>query len=261
MVKDYAAITCPGAVRQNNEDTYVADPGLKLFVVADGMGGHSAGEVAAAIAAYQIRQEVAAGTDLTPAIIKAHEDIVSCAKARANHMGSTVVAYRGHNDKDFQISWVGDSRAYLWDFSDGANNLELITRDHSFVQTLVDQGSISETDAKTHPQRHIITQCLGHQSKQPIRVDSVAHKWREDQWVILCSDGLNGDVSDQAIADTLAECSSLQDAVNALEELAMAAGGNDNITIVIISSPKSANVGSRWWRKLASRISQALAKQ
>ena len=256
MELTYAASTCPGAVRKNNEDSYAADANLGLFVVADGMGGHSAGEVASAIATYQIQRASRQGTPLREAIRLAHEAVLENAHELGNHMGSTVVAFKTTKQDSFDIAWVGDSRAYLWDFGTGNNNLSRLSRDHSFVQTLIEEGSISEAEARVHPHRHIITQCLGHQGNPAINIDHSHHKWEANQWVVLCTDGLNGEVSDQAIADTLAASASPESAVAELEQLAMDAGGSDNITVLIVSSPQSPTLFEKtksWWRNLFNR--------
>merc|ERR1711916_11720 len=137
-----------------------ADDQLGLFMVADGMGGHKAGEVASAIAIHQTHVYVAQGVSLPEALRKTHLDILNAAETKNNGMGSTGVAIL-QNGHDYEVNWVGDSRAYRYSFGPGENKLERITQDHSFVQKLIDNGNITEEEARHHPQRNVITQCLG----------------------------------------------------------------------------------------------------
>ena len=138
-----------GLRRELNEDTYYSDSELGLWLVADGMGGHEFGEVASALARDAVVREVRAGKSLTDAIRSADEDIIRQSKRRADSlpMGTTMVALRV-NDNRFELGWVGDSRAYLWN-----GQLRQLSSDHSYVQELIDQGAITAEQARTHPHR------------------------------------------------------------------------------------------------------------
>ena len=153
-----ASATHSGLVRETNEDAFWADSTIRLWVVADGMGGHRAGEVASAIVIKEIPRSIQNGKSLSEAISVAHLAIRDAA-ARGEggwNMGSTVVAARLEG-LHYQIAWVGDSRAYLW------NGVELLrlTKDHSYVQLLLDKGLISEEEVYSHPSRNLIAQGLG----------------------------------------------------------------------------------------------------
>src|SRR5690606_40296042 len=117
-------------------------------------------------------------------------------------MGSTVVALKSKSEK-YQVAWVGDSRAYLWTPSLEGGRLEQLSTDHSYVQLLVDTGVIRPEDADSHPEKNIITQCLGMQELEKVKVDHTEHSWQKNQWILLCSDGLTDEVSDQTIAQIL----------------------------------------------------------
>lgn len=242
MPVKYAARTDSGAVRTNNEDSFSVDGELGLFMVADGMGGHAAGEVAAAIAIHQTHKYVVDGLSLADAISRTHHDILAASSERSNGMGSTAVVMQQKKNDHYEINWVGDSRAYAYSFGSSQHKLERISHDHSFVQTLVDKGSITEAEARNHPQRNIITQCLGNKMQPDVNVGITKGSWRANQWLILCSDGLTGELDDRTILQILSSSSNSVEAVNRLIEQAIHFGGADNVTVVIIESPKKMNV-------------------
>lgn len=234
----FACATDVGRVRDHNEDNFCAVPEDGLWVVADGMGGHAAGEVASAIATEHIVSEVGRGTSLCSAVGGAHRAIIAAAHEGRGTlgMGCTVVALRLFGC-DFEVAWVGDSRAYLWD-----GCLQPLTRDHSFVQQLIDSGSITEGEARVHPQRSIITQALGAKDLHQVQVDSVTGRLLKGQSIMLCSDGLTGEVEDEQIAAILQNAGSEEQAVESLISAANDNGGSDNITVVLVSAPEEAPV-------------------
>jgi len=146
-------------------------------------------------------------------------------------MGCTVAALQ-LNERGYQIAWVGDSRIYLWN-----GTLQQLSKDHSYVQRLVDAGVIAPGDAHTHPQRNIITQALGGQEFGPLRVDSVTGRFNHDDLFMLCSDGLTGEVTDSQIVELLSAQSSLQEKADRLVQAALDHGGADNITVVLVKIP------------------------
>ncbi|WP_317928698.1 PP2C family protein-serine/threonine phosphatase [Halioxenophilus sp. WMMB6] len=253
MPVSFAAKTDPGKVRTNNEDSYTVDVNLGLFMVADGMGGHDAGEVAAAMAIFQTHRYIAAGVSLTDSLSKTHQDILQAGGKNRHSMGSTGVALH-HLGDQYEVGWVGDSRAYRYTFGTGQNLLERLTQDHSFVQTLIDQGSITEEEARVHPQRNVITQCLGNRSQEQVKVGKTAGIWRPNQWLLLCSDGLTGELDDQAISQILSSCNGSENAVELLVQAAIAKGGNDNITVIIVESPKQPSWIDSFRQKLLSLL-------
>ncbi len=238
---DYSAASHPGLMRDNNEDCFLSRPEHGLWLVADGMGGHEAGEVASAI----VRDTIERTTQNNPqislhdSIQRAHASILSSAAQGigAPGMGSTVVALKNLSDNKYQVAWVGDSRAYLWTPTRDGGRLEQLSIDHSYVQMLVETGVIRPEDAESHPEKNIITQCLGMQELTQVRVDVVEHQWQTDQWILLCSDGLTDEVSDKTIAHILFESQDCLSAVDQLLHAALTSGGRDNITLQIIESP------------------------
>jgi len=115
--------------------------------------------------------------------------------------------------------------------------LEQLSRDHSYVQLLLASGAIGEDEVANHPDKNVITQCIGSQDVSELHIDSVKGQWQEKQWILLCSDGLSDELSDQQIAETLSTATNPKDAVNKLMKRALHKGGRDNITVQVIESP------------------------
>jgi len=238
----YAAITDVGLQRNNNEDAYYASPSSGLWVVADGMGGHAAGEVASDIVIKSIAREIENGDALENAIQKSHHDILNAANSGIGGvgMGSTVVALKMQQNQ-YEICWVGDSRAYLLapSLEDGKLALTQLTTDHSYVQLLYQSGAIKLEEIDTHPEKNIITQCLGSVELAEVNVDKVVGEWIPNSKILLCSDGLSDFVNDDQIKEILAANNNVSAAANALIQAALDGGGKDNITVAIISSPNA----------------------
>lgn len=235
-----SARTHTGNVRSGNEDHVFSNDDLGLWLVADGMGGHEAGEVASYITAEIIAEEIRKGSDLSSAIQKSHQGILKAAEAGrgARGMGSTVVAVHRLDDEHWQMGWVGDSRAYLWTRNtDKEGELQQISRDHSYVQALVDSGAITELEMESHPDKNVITQCLGSLEIPQVRVDTLDGQWVPHQKILLCSDGLSDEVSDMAIACILNENEDSHVAIDKLIEAALANGGRDNVSAILIDAP------------------------
>ncbi len=230
----YSAATDVGLQRTNNEDSYLSCPDLGLWIVADGMGGHAAGEVASAIVSETIKTEVENGAELSDAIQASHREVLtSAANGHGGQgMGSTVVTMQT-NGHHYEIAWVGDSRAYLWSPSSD-QRLKQLTTDHSYVQMLYQTGAISEEELDTHPEKNIITQCLGSIELESVSVDTCEGEWQKGEWIILCSDGLSDAVPSDDIVDILTNVTSAQAAADALIKSALDHGGKDNITVSVI---------------------------
>ncbi|MDZ7924147.1 MAG: Stp1/IreP family PP2C-type Ser/Thr phosphatase [Marinagarivorans sp.] len=234
----YSAKTDIGLVRSNNEDALLVKPALRLWAVADGMGGHASGEVASEITNKVIEQGINNGLTLAEAIQQAHKSVIKEAQQNTEYagMGSTVVAILS-SGAQYQVAWVGDSRAYLWGRSKLGRQLEQLTTDHSYVQMLYQAGAITAKEMHCHPERNVITQCLGSEDLISVQVDTIDREWAKDDWVLLCSDGLTDVVNDQNICDVLSAHTKIDAAVDALIELAIANGGRDNISVLIVSKP------------------------
>jgi len=228
---EFGHSTHVGLRREHNEDTYYADAELGLWLVADGMGGHEHGEVASAIARDAMVREVAAGAPLAQAVQRADEEIIqhSSRKAEALPMGTTIAAMRLH-ENEYEICWVGDSRVYLWN-----GELKQLSRDHSYVQELIQQGAITHEQARTHPHRNVVTQALGVTDPESLRVETIRGSLQPGMQVLLCSDGLTEEVDDKDIETVLARQDlSAQECVDHLILAALEGGGSDNVTVILI---------------------------
>ncbi len=226
----YAARSEVGNVREHNEDSFLARS--PLFVVADGMGGHEAGEVASEIAINTMAEHLPQAPDaqaLAQAVKLANQAVLRGAEDGTGRpgMGTTMTAAAIFGD-EVVIAQVGDSRAYLT--HDGA--LQRITRDHSLVADLVEQGRITEEEARYHPQRSVITRALG--SDPNMEPDTYRLRVEPGDRLMLCSDGLSSMIEDAAIEAIMLDNPDPQEACDALVDEALAAGGLDNVTVVVI---------------------------
>jgi len=236
---DIVAESDVGRVRRNNEDALAYDAGRGIAVLADGMGGLDAGEVASRLAVDRIMgllgEGVAArGADpetlITGAVQAANLDVCNQSRENQVDMGTTVVAWLLTTEGQCFIAHVGDSRAYR--LRQGA--LKRLTSDHSMVQQMIDDGILGEAEALTAPNRNVITRALGLNSKVEVDVRSWVH--RPGDLYLLCSDGLTDLIPEPEINQLLAELAS--DLAAAAKELigrANEAGGHDNISVLLIS--------------------------
>ena len=232
-----ACVSDVGRSRDHNEDNFGEDAKLGLWVVADGMGGHAAGEVASDLAVSHIFRLVTDGMAVSEAVSKTH-DLIRGAPSQgigAPGMGTTVVAAQ-LTGGSYRIYWVGDSRAYL----QGPEGLRRLTADHSYVQQLLDQGVITPEQAEVHPERSVITQCLGAEGLQAVQVSEVAGELYQGDLLLLCTDGLTGEVSEEDIAAVLGEEAPIGDKAQRLIDKANDNGGSDNITVALIPAPATA---------------------
>jgi PPM family protein phosphatase len=228
-----AGLTDPGRKRRRNEDAFVVDP--PLFVVADGMGGAQAGEVASRLAAAAFREyheaDALGGEERVEAIIQeANRRIYERARVdtNASGMGTTVTAAVVEGDR-IAIGHVGDSRAYRI----RGNELEQLTDDHSLVADLMRSGRLTPEQADAHPQRSVITRALG--TDPEVDVDTFAVAAEPGDVFLLCSDGLTTMVGDDEILRLVGESSGLESAAKALVRTANRHGGEDNVTVVLFA--------------------------
>ncbi|MBC7709936.1 MAG: Stp1/IreP family PP2C-type Ser/Thr phosphatase [Rhizobacter sp.] len=256
-----------GRERAHNEDAILVDSERKLVVLADGMGGYQAGEVASQLAVDVVRDDSfslnisetdlgridpdtgisVAMRQLRAAIEKANNRICSVARGREelNGMGTTIVAARFYDGR-IGIAHVGDSRCYRL----RERVLEQLTRDHSYVQDQLEKGFISEEEAKNSPQKNLITRALG--------IDAIAeadvkeYRTRPGDLYLLCSDGLSDLVDDEVIQTALATEKAPSDHIKLLIDKANANGGRDNISIIIVrvGDPPLADL---WWQKFLKK--------
>ncbi len=226
----FAAQSVAGQVRTHNEDALACRPDLGLWALADGMGGHARGEVASALALEELVGAVQQGEALLAAVHAAHLAIVAAAQPVADEagMGSTLVAVR-LDGEEFELAWVGDSRAYRI----GCEHIEQLTHDHSWVQAMVDAGQMSAEEAREHPRRNVILQCLGQVGQAP-DVGLLRARLAPDELLLLCSDGLTNELDDAAIQHCCAEAATLEAMVEQLVGLANSHGGRDNISCIVL---------------------------
>jgi serine/threonine protein phosphatase PrpC len=248
-----AAMTDVGRVREHNEDSVLAveyvreslvEPAQShLYVVADGMGGAEAGEVASAIAVETIRsyiesrletasRDAANGADmLMAALEEANSKIIDyvASHPESRGMGSTGVCALV-TPTDAAVAWVGDSRGYLME---GAT-VRQVTKDHSLVQRLVEIGQITAEEAHTHEHKNVITRSLGARQSGPAGAEALALKLKRGDKLMLCSDGLTAHVMDDDIRDILGRNADPFDAARELIAAANAGGGTDNISVIVV---------------------------
>ncbi|HET7606866.1 MAG TPA: protein phosphatase 2C domain-containing protein [Sphingomicrobium sp.] len=230
-----ASRTDVGLKRKINEDSVFADPERGLWVVADGMGGHEAGEIASAMVTDALRNlppcddldELA--SEAVAAIQRVNRELIDLARAseRQQTIGTTVVGLAIANGA-YRCFWMGDSRAYLF----RAGELARISHDHSLVQNLVDAGMLKPEDAESHANANLITRAVG--VAENAQVDVVAGETVPGDRFLLASDGLTRVVPDDEIAAEL-ERSSPGEAVDRLTETVLARGAPDNVSLIIAS--------------------------
>lgn len=228
------AVTNVGSRRETNEDSYVVSP--PLFAVADGMGGHAAGDLASQAVVKRLFDKSKAGftsrTDINEALVQAVDDIARVVMVDGDlGAGTTVTGITFGNDSEAPV-WdvfnIGDSRVYQC--FRGA--LTKITADHSVVQHLIDTGAITEDEAETHPHANVITRAVGF-NEDPIP-DYVQLALIPGQRILICSDGLTKEITDVGIQHFLTIAENAEEAANELVEQALQNAGRDNITVIVV---------------------------
>ncbi len=229
----WAAATDVGRARSLNEDSLLAAP--PVFVVADGMGGHEAGEIASALVVERLRglaTGVPASVEAVVAEIRHVNSLLVEAGGGGSRSMGTTATILAVVDNGGTTSWlvgnVGDSRAYCW----RRDRLNQITRDHSFVQDLLEAGAVDAAEARRHPQRNLVTRALG--LSEDVEADFWVRPVRPGERFLLCSDGLTGELTDDEIAAEMALGAPPADTVERLVRLAVEAGGRDNVTAVVV---------------------------
>ena len=222
----------PGLKRATNQDRVFGE--APLFVVADGMGGHHGGEVAAGLAIETFREraqlcsESEPGDALRTLVADANERIYTRARREAGltGMGTTLTAALVHDDA-VTIAQVGDSRAYRL----RAGHLEQLTEDHSLVAELLKIGALTEEEAEHHPQRSLVTRAVG--TKETVEADVTTHQAEDGDIYVLCSDGLSKMVPNSELREIVLLGKGLEETAEKLIESANARGGEDNITVCL----------------------------
>lgn len=221
-----------GKVRANNQDAPIVAEKLRLYGVADGMGGHKGGEVASTSARDDLLRELEGKTPSVAALSGAIEEVNRQIYHQQEHddaltgMGTTL-SVLWMSDNFVYIGHVGDSRVYL--LRDG--EFKQMTLDHSLVEQLVREGVLTEEEAQNHPMRNIITRAIG--TDESVEVDVVVEERRKGDLWLACSDGLHGLVDDRQMRDALRQYAP-EKAADVLLKAALDAGGRDNVTLVIV---------------------------
>ena len=221
-----------GKVRANNQDAPIVSEKLRLYGVADGMGGHKGGEVASTSARDDLLRELEGKTPSVAALSSAIAEVNRQIYHQQEHddaltgMGTTL-SVLWMSDNFVYIGHVGDSRVYL--LRDG--EFKQMTLDHSLVEQLVREGVLTEEEAQNHPMRNIITRAIG--TDESVEVDVVVEERRKGDLWLACSDGLHGLVDDRQMRDALRQYAP-EKAADVLLKAALDAGGRDNVTLVIV---------------------------
>ncbi|MFA8437549.1 Stp1/IreP family PP2C-type Ser/Thr phosphatase [Pueribacillus sp. YX66] len=233
--------TDTGKIRTLNEDYggFFWNGNRLLAVVADGMGGHQAGEIASEMAVSFLEEEWQKVTnDLTPSeaeqwlnntITEANTKLFNFSKSNPEYsgMGTTIVAVIC-TDSNVTFAHIGDSRIYLLNES----GFSLLTEDHSLVNELVKNGQITKEEAEHHPRKHILLRALG--TEENVTIDIRSLDWEENDYLLLCSDGLTNKVDERELEQTIRSSESLEKQADELIAMANAAGGEDNITLILL---------------------------
>ncbi|HQY08017.1 MAG: Stp1/IreP family PP2C-type Ser/Thr phosphatase [Burkholderiales bacterium] len=253
---EFYCATDRGRVRTNNEDSVALDESAALVVLADGMGGYNAGEVASGMATTFVKSEL--GRWLTDASLSvgdhevrramdicvdnANRAIFNAANTHAQYagMGTTLVVGVFRGDR-LLLGHIGDSRGYRW--RDGM--LVQITRDHSLLQEQIDAGLISPEQALVSQHKNLVTRAVG--VEDVVLLETHLHPILPDDWFLFCSDGLSDMLVDETIAEVLRDHRNVVDATHALIEAANEAGGRDNIAVVLVAARGASGASRSWW--------------
>ncbi len=239
MKRFSSGLTDVGLLRSVNQDAYYVDPEGRLFIVADGMGGHAGGQEASQIATQVIQDYVLAHWDseedsatlLRQALVEANAAILQDQRQHPERsdMGTTAVVVIFRDEAEPWCAHVGDSRLYRLR---GAT-LEQMTVDHTWVAQAMKTGDMTADEARVHPWRHVLAQCLGREDLEHLDVQPL--QIQPGDRLLLCSDGLTEEVSDPLIAQQLKQIRACDKAALALINAAKNHGGRDNITVVIVA--------------------------
>ena len=224
------SVSHQGLVRKKNEDSFSNNLGAGLWVVADGVGGNGNGDVASQLAVQSVERKIRQGTDLVQAISEANTALVEAVENDECLMGmaTTLVACQFSKGNRFKVAWVGDSRAYRLN----QTGIAQITVDHNQANKLFSLGLIAEGEVQTHAGQHELTQALGVMTLDQIPVSQGALE--DTDYLLLCTDGLTGVISDQEIYQTIINADSLSKACECLLARVLAEGAPDNVTFSII---------------------------
>jgi protein phosphatase len=258
MTFEFHSATDRGRIRTNNEDSVAVSAPVGLMVLADGMGGYNAGEVASGMATSFIERELGrwlgdAAADIDEREVRramnicvdnANRAIFNAAHTHSQYagMGTTLVVGVFRRDR-LMLGHIGDSRGYRWRDS----RLVQLTRDHSLLQEQIDAGLISPEQAAFSHQKNLVTRAMG--VEDVVLLETHAHPVLPDDWYLLCSDGLSDMLDDGRIADVLRQHTDVDKAAQALIDAANQAGGRDNIAVILVAvRAGTASSTPAWWQ-------------
>ena len=237
MLEAYG-LTDTGCVRKNNEDYFLVEPHLGLYLVADGMGGAQAGEKASRLAAQTVRDVVGSAANgsapvLREAFQEANRRVIQLASSDSTleGMGTTLVAVLDCGDR-LEVSSVGDSRCYQY----VDDRISAVTVDQTWVEEVGRKLGISEEQLRNHPMRHVLTMAVG--ASPTLKIHNYTLVRRPGTHVLLSSDGLHGVIEEETIAEALGSERTLEEKCHYLIEAARGSGGPDNITVVILRTAR-----------------------
>ena len=230
-----------GHVREHNEDCLWVDDAMGVWLVADGMGGHAAGEVASKMALEVMTKQLRDGRPMDVAIQTAHQTIKAAGEVdQAHHgMGTTVVAVQQILG-GFELSWVGDSRGYQWDTKQG---LSPLSYDHSFVQDMVFRGVLTAEEATVHPKKNLINQALGMNTLDTLKVSRQKIYPKCPGRLLLCSDGVSDMLTDPQLNELLSKPGDVNTVCSAITAAVLATEASDNFSFIIIEYQPSTLIG------------------
>jgi serine/threonine protein phosphatase PrpC len=238
--RQFAGLSDPGLVRSSNQDDYYVDPKGRFFVVADGMGGHAGGQEASRLATETIKTFLTQHWDgpvptaelLKKALSQANNAILDDQRRHPERadMGTTVVVltFRDQDDRPW-CAHVGDSRLYRL----RGHQLDQLTEDHTWIARAIRDGELTVLESRSHPWRHVLSQCLGRSDLAQIEVQPL--EIQAGDRLLLCSDGLTEELSNHLIASSLKSIRACTAAAAALVNAAKERGGRDNITVVVVN--------------------------
>jgi protein phosphatase len=253
---EFASASDTGRARSNNEDSVVVDEAAALAVLADGMGGYNAGEVASGMVTSFIKAELgrwlseasaqATDSDVRRAmdicVDNANRAIFNAANSNPQYAGmGTTLVVAVLRDTRLLLGHIGDSRCYRWRDSE----LSQITRDHSLLQEQIDAGLITPEQAAVSNHKNLVTRAVG--VEDTVLLETHLHTVAPGDWLVLCSDGLSDMIDDRQLAAVLRQNESLPDAAHALVRAANEAGGRDNISVILIGAAGVAAPARAWW--------------
>ena len=227
-----ATRTHEGLRKFNNEDSFYANESKGLFLICDGMGGHGAGDIASKTAVDAIKTAFDKNSGLTDCLIEANQAVLEKSKNGEGtlNMGTTAVVAHIQENGDFEVAWVGDSRAYLL----AKDGIHMLTEDHAYAYKLMQEGFISREELRFHPYRSVLLQSVGG-GQEEVYPSHLEGHLDEDSVLLLCSDGLTGELEDEEILNILVASPSLEEAADILLQQTLTRGAHDNVTLVLVA--------------------------